>query len=91
MSGQNRYRMSHEYKDEGWIDRDDVGVWTGDTWQDAIHNFVDAMNSVYPESFQSVSETPAEDGKSGIMEIKTDPLPEGGNVLKKVKATLIED
>ena len=88
MSEQNRYRMSHEYKDGGWIDRDDVGVWAGDTWLGATQEWIDRY---WPsEEYTVVSETPSEDGRSGILEIQFDTPPRFWLGVK-IKATLIDD
>ena len=94
MSGQNRYRIERDYKKvtgerrgwKGWID-DDYHE-TADTWQNAIHQWVDDMWWRTGE-YQVVSETQTEDGRSGIIEIT---FREAGLWVEvKVKATLIED
>ena len=89
MSKQNRYRIERNYKYktggwEGWVE-----VWSvsGDTWQDAIRKWVDYMGWI-AGSYQVVSETPSEDGRSGITETQFEP---GFYVGVKFKATVIED
>ena len=90
MGEQNRYLMSGRYDTSEWFD---VVVWLEETWQDAIHTW---LNAYWHEGwgkdggYHVISETPSEDGRSGMIEIKEDP---GTNAwkLKKVKATLIED
>ena len=74
MSEQNRYKISYTYYNkEGWRYRDVVGVWTGDTWQDAIKKWAEDF---WRRPAPSVlSERPWEDGQSGEMEIK-EILPE---------------
>ena len=86
MSEQNRYRLSREYKNEWWID-DEKYVWMrADSWQNAIHTWLENWGI----SYQLVSETPSEDSKSGIIEIQFDP-PRDFLLGVKIKATLIED
>ena len=87
MLGQNRYNLSVSYKREGWLDD---GVWPGDTWQDAIQNWVDDWLDIWAISYQVVSQIPSEDGRSGIMTIKDEQLPDS-LVVEKVKATIIEN
>ena len=89
MSAQNRYLISCKSTDASeWDDVDDL--WPGDTWQDAIRRWIDEywvedMSGVY----QSMSETPLEDGRSGILEIRGHSP---GSVLDvNIQATLIKD
>ena len=94
MSEQNRYRISSNYKTErgsewtGWLE-DGHNGWPGDTWQDATCKKLDDIKWIVGE-YQVVSETPAEDGRSGILEIQ---LLERAAlwVEVKLKATIIED
>ena len=98
MSEQNRYQILSKYKNErewtGWFDD---GVWPGDTWQDAIHNFLQGSRSLldpeYGDTSEHVmSENQSEDGKSGIMKIiYTADGPFMYAREENVKATLIED
>ena len=64
MSEQNRYWISYwSQSGGGWWK---TGVWMGDTWQDAIHNWADS----WMESYEVVSENPSADNMSGIMNVK---------------------
>ena len=87
MSGQNRYRIYRNYKSHGW----DGGEWTGDTWQDAIRDWLDEYwISAWGGPYQVMSETPSEDGRSGSMYIQH-KLRSGSVPDHQVKATLIEN
>ena len=89
MSAQNSYRIERNYKSEqgwsGWIDND----WTetGDTWQDAIKQWLDTRWRWL--TCQVISETPSAPSRSGIIEIQLGPS--GFYVGAKIKATLIEN
>ena len=92
MSEQNRYRIALNRKTreteewEGWKNRD---YWreTADNWQDAIQEWLDIFWTA--GRYTVISETPSEDGRSGINEIQFDaPY---YYVSAKVKATLIEN
>ena len=95
MSEQNRYQISFNYKSSeteewtGW--RGSGWLETADTWQDAIRNML--LDEGYAEvgAYQVVSETPSEDGKSGILEIQFNPPFAVAVAAEKIKATLIED
>ena len=85
MSGKNRYQIQCDYqhKTGDWEALEATEPWYWDTWQDAIHNWLTS-------SYEVLSETPSEDGRSGIIEIQLDPSVyyyKGA----KVTATLIED
>ena len=84
MPAQNLYSIKLVYKDTDeslpFFPR------TGDTWQDAIHNWAEGILT----SYQVVSATPSEDGRSGIMEIK-DMEDDSQPIIKLIQATLIED
>ena len=90
MSEQNKYRIERNYKNEqGWSGWTPVDTWSGDTWQDAIQHRLDDDNFGMAGTYKSVSETPSEDGRSGIIEILIDP---GCYDIKaKIRATLIKD
>ena len=90
MSEQNRYRIEYNFQRA-------TGVWRGwteagrrwemaDTWQNAIHQWVDDMGWWWHDECQVVSETPSEDGRSGIIETQV-ALP-SGVVGANFKATL---
>ena len=81
MSEQNLYKISCESKDKSGRSRWDEGKGPGDTWQDAIRDWL------WDVSYQVVSETPSEDGRSGSMEITQNTPP--GRLL--AKATIISD
>ena len=90
MVAQNRYRIERNYKSEqgwsgsGWIDDDS---WeTADTWQEAIQKWVDGNWGV--GTYEMVSETPSEDGRSGTTEMLIKPIE---LLLATIKATLIDD
>ena len=92
MSEQNRYQITWSYKSEGaWAGWVDSGLMEkGDTWQDAIQTWIDDSWGIMV-SYEVVSETPAEDGRSGIIEIQLDTPLSVKWVGAKFKATLIED
>ena len=48
----------------------DGELWTGDTWQKAIQDWIDEWNYYFDTSYQVISENPSADGRSGIMEIQ---------------------
>ena len=82
----NIYKISYDYTDCDYADEvgwHEVGVGYGNTWQDAIKNWL------WDTSYKVISETPSEDGRSGIMEIHQTPPPEvfGWN---QVQATFID-
>ena len=87
MSEQNRYQIECNYKHhgqwEGWLA---VGVCPGDTWKDASRIWIDERLGTHRAGR---SETPSEDGRSGIIEIQL--YPSGSYMAAKVKATIIED
>ena len=91
MAEQNRYKISYAYQVSGWSS---IGVWTGETWQDAINNWIDDWRKVWDVSYQVISEKPEEDGKSGLMDIIQD-LPQESNarflLVRNVRATIIEE
>ena len=70
MLKQNSYRIVCDYKRHaewsGWIDNDSVR--TGYNWQDAIQKLLD--DRLISDAYKVVSETPLEDGRSGIIEIR---------------------
>ena len=74
----------------GWCHEGDF--WEGHTWQEAIRHFLedDWAKDLYAP-YQVMSEQPSEDGQSGIMYIKGYTLPNYFVLIKKVKATPIED
>ena len=94
MAEQNHYQISYESpptEDQCFT----VGVRPGDTWQQAIHNWLaedwykDAGISYQGHgisSYEVVSETPSEDGKSGVMAIWEELW-----LVAKIKATLIPE
>ena len=89
MSEQNRYRIARDYKKEtgewrGWIE--DVWRETANTWQETSRKRLHEDSP--PGSYQVLSETPSEDGQSGI--IQTQYTPPDFWVAAKVKATLID-
>ena len=85
MPGQNRYNISYDVWDEGWDE--DYDVWKGNTWQDAIHNWTDG----WMDSYTVLSETPSEDGRSGLLMIQEDKTWRANTFLVwKVKATVID-
>ena len=94
MSEQNKYQITLNYK------RRETGEWEGwgesgwfvdtaDNWQDAIHGWLSDVVWIDDEC-QVAAETPAEDGKSGIIEIQCD-TPKHFWMEMKIKATLIDD
>ena len=99
MSAQNHYQMSCNYKGEsgwsGWIEDDSVCL--GDTWQDAIKNWLDDTDNYLDDTdvlYKSISATPSEDGKSGVIEITTQTrqgVPKVVWELRKIKATIIKE
>ena len=68
MPAQNFYTISCEPATKRWWLEKKGQVWPGDTWQDAIHNFIDEWWA--DDDDQVISEQPSEDGKSGSMRIK---------------------
>ena len=91
MSEQNRYRIASCYRtkqgaESGWIRS--FGAWSGATWQDAIRKRLDDIEGIVG-SYQVVSETPSEDGRSGVIETQFDPT--DWWVGAQMKATIIED
>ena len=90
MSEQNRYRIERNWKkatgewrvwEKSWVEK-------ADTWQDAIQEWIDYDWAA--EEYTVVSETPSEDGKSGIIEIQL--VPAGIYLVgAKLEATLIDD
>ena len=92
MSAQNGYKIARNHKSKngwfGWITNS--AVWQGSNWQEAIQNWLDEhwVEDV-SGGYQVVSETPSEDGRSGIIEMQLDPP--GFWVGAKIKATLIKD
>ena len=94
MPEQNSYQMSANYKNEqGWSGWTPVDIWSGDTWQDAIKTWLLDIGwwrrpwSLGVE-YTVVSETPSEDGRSGILVTQFDPT--GFNTAAKIKATIID-
>ena len=85
MSEQNRYQVSYAYYKDLGPDWFEDRLRVADTWQDAIYNWLEERFSALDYSYQVVSETPSEDGRSGIMEITDDP-----QLMGQVKATIIE-
>ena len=90
MSEQNRYQISWNEKNKrewtGWSDSD--WILPADNWQDAIQKGLDNSWASWPP-YKVASETPSEDGRSGIITIQYNP-PEFW-VEAKIKATLIEN
>ena len=91
MSEQNRYQIERNIKTAtgnwvGWLG--DVLGETADTWQDAIHKWLDRDVWTVGE-YTVISETPSEDGKSGIIEIQFVDPPTSFWEGAKIKATLI--
>ena len=87
MSEQKSYEISYEYQPAKW--RWDCWV-PGDTWQDAIHNWLERRHKGWEVPlYQVISETPSEDGLSGIMEITEDKKPESFLVVRNINATII--
>ena len=90
MSEQNNYRIVCDYKSsetEKWAGWRGGVVDMADTWQDAIHEWID---NVWAAEYTVVSENPSEDSKSGIIEIQFDP-PQPFWLGAKIKATHIEN
>ena len=93
MSTQNRYNISfvHKAKEQAqygdaWTDSSII--WTGNTWQAACQKWIAEMMKQH----EVLSETPSEDSRSGIMEIK-EPMPHGWDnycVFWKIKANIID-
>ena len=81
MSEQNLYEIWCEYQ-EGWFED---GEWPGDTWQDAIQNWVED----YWKDLKVYAPKPSSDGMSGSMKITEDPRPEVW-ALRSVKATITD-
>ena len=78
MAEQNRYQITVNYQ------RSETGEWSGwtkdvwweaaNTWQYAIKNMLEsAILDGEIGLYQVLSETPAADGQSGIIEIQFDP------------------
>ena len=99
MSEQNRYRLDAHYTtnkgaESGWVRS--YGSKPGDTWQDAIHEWLDRRWPTGTYAYTVISETPSEDGRSGIIETQFD-RPDWRVKRKdwwvevKFKATLIDD
>ena len=87
MSEQKEYEIAFEVKHkEGWRR---TAVRVGDTWQEALHGWLEDAYKARGGPYQILSEKPSDDGRSGIMEISEDPLPTVGS-LGRVKATLRE-
>ena len=63
MSDQHRYRVTYTNEVMG---RWDWETWTGQTWQEAIHNWTSEWISPHTV----LSEIPSEDGRSGVLVIQ---------------------
>ena len=100
MSEKKNYNIDARYTDEivtatdsGWFFMD---VWEADSWQNAITGWVD-HNKPVDEPYQVVSETPSEDGLSGVINISArwlhewaiPPSPESWTLA--VEATLVPE
>ena len=88
MSEQNSYKISYDYGYGFWHT---IGVFTANSWQEALDSSISYSSRKYSGSWivphTVISETPSEDGRSGIIKIKvgTDDTP------WTVKVTLVED
>ena len=88
MSEQNRYNISYRWRVTAsyWHA---CGVWPGDTWKEAIHNWIKSWDEDLGDlPYTVLSEKPSEDGRSGTMDIKED-VDQGG--VYTAKASIIED
>ena len=89
MAKQNRYQISRSDNEcPEWNISSDV--WSGDTWQDAIQQWL-KNDRIKATTYQVASETPSEDGRSGITEIQFYPADFFVDVRWYLKATLIAD
>ena len=88
LSEPNRYSINATYKgDRGWSWE---GAADGATWKDAIINWLEATSKSRNFSYQVISESPAEDGKSGVLELKQDTTLPDFVVPGHVRADLLE-
>ena len=93
MSEQNSYKMWRKSPGDptmpGWCR---VEGQKADTWQDAIRNEVEATcgTGALFDSYQIMSETPSDDGRSGIMDV-TRYTKSGAQFDDYFKAVIIED
>ena len=87
MSGQHRYKIFQMLGDQEWYEArsGEDGVWRGDTWQEAIHNWRETA-WLYPPKV--MHEYPMEDGRSGMMGVKSPAASDSSWWL--VKATYID-
>ena len=80
MADQSRYNIDSNHNNEGWVLR--YGWLAADSWQKAITSWIE-WNKGPDASYQVISEEPAEDGLSGVLNIAAEWL----NVSYRVKAT----
>ena len=85
MSEQNLYRIEYELRGMGWWPG---GLEFGDTWKDAIHNWIEEQQEDSGASYKVISETTSEDGWDGIMRIKESSLPSDVLSISKVRAVI---